>query len=78
LFNSPEATVGYRFFADKFDIFASLGGAFSQGDAMYSENNKLFFDLRTNYIADEKFFIFGGSNTHTNIFLNIQNYNFYG
>jgi len=78
LFNSPEFAAGYRFFADRFDIFATVGFAFSDGDALFSNNNKLFLDLRSNYIADEKFFIFGGSNTHTNLFLNTQNFNFYG
>ena len=78
LFNTPEIDAHYRFWADRFDIFASVGGAMSSGDALHSNNNKLFFDVRSSYIADEKFFIFGGSNTQTNIFFNTQNYNFYG
>jgi hypothetical protein len=78
LFNTPAIDAHYRFWADKFDIFASAGGSVSKGDALYSNNNKLFLDIRSNYIADEKFFIFGGSNTKTNLYLNTQNYNFYG
>ena len=78
LFTTPEVDAHYRFWADRFDIFASAGGSMTQGDAPNSDNNKLFLDIRTNYIADEKFFIFGGSNTRTNLFINTQNYNFYG
>ena len=78
LFMTPEVDAHYRFWADRFDIFASAGGSMTNGDALYSDNNKLFLDIRTNYIADEKFFIFGGSNTRTNLFINTQNYNFYG
>ena len=78
LFNTPVASAGLRFIADKFDIFATLGGSYSDGDAANSGNSKLFLDVRTSYIADEKFFIFGGSNTRTNLFVNTQNYNFYG
>ncbi len=78
LYNTPEVDAHYRFWADRFDVFASAGGSMTSGDALHSNNNKLFLDIRTNYIADEKFFIFGGSNTRTNIFLNTQNYNFYG
>ena len=78
IFNTPEVDAHYRFWADRFDIFASAGGSMTNGDALYSNNNKLFLDIRTNYIADEKFFIFGGSNTRTNLFFNTQNYNFYG
>ncbi|MCL2040000.1 MAG: hypothetical protein FWG85_06190 [Bacteroidetes bacterium] len=78
LFNTPEIDAHYRFWADRFDIFASAGGNKTDGDALNSNNNKLFLDIRTNYIADEKFFIFGGSNTRTNLFLNTQNFNFYG
>ena len=78
LFTTPEVDAHYRFWADRFDIFASAGGSMTQGDALYSDNNKLFLDIRSSYIADEKFFIFGGSNTRTNLFLNTQNYNFYG
>ena len=78
LFTTPELDAHYRFWADRFDIFASIGASMTQGDATYSDNNKLFLDIRSSYIADEKFFIFGGSNTRTNLFLNTQNYNFYG
>ena len=70
LFNTPEIDAHYRFWADRFDIFASAGGSLTGGDAIHSNNNKLFVDVRTNYIADEKFFIFGGSNTRTNLFFN--------
>lgn len=78
LFNTPELAAGYGFYLDRFDIFANAGLSYSGGDAANSENNKLFLNVRSNYIADEKFFIFGGSSTKVGLYLNSQNYNFYG
>jgi hypothetical protein len=78
LFNTPELAAGYGFYLDRFDIFANAGFSLSNGDALNSEHNKFFLDINSNYIADEKFFIFGGSSTKTGILINSQNYNFYG
>lgn len=78
LYNSPDIALGYKLFLDRFDIFASAGYASSNGSEDYADNNKLFLNIRTHYIAEDKWFIFGGSSTHTNLFLNTQNYNLYG
>ena len=78
LFNTPDIAAGYGFYLDRFDIFANVGFQLSDGDAVNSEYNKFFVDISSNYIADEKFFIFGGSSTRTGILINSQDYNFYG
>jgi len=78
LFNTPALAAGYGFYLDRFDIFANVGLQVSGGDAVNSEYNKFFVDVSSNYIADEKFFIFGGSSTRTGFLINSQDYNFYG
>ena len=78
LFNTPDIAAGYSFFLDNFDIFANAGFQMSNGDTTNSEYNKFFVDVSSNYIADEKFFIFGGSSTRTGVLFNSQSYNFYG
>jgi hypothetical protein len=78
LFYSPEITAGYRFFWNRFDFFADGGFYMSKGDADFSDNNKIFLELKSTYIAEDKWYIFGGSATKTNLFINTQNYNFYG
>ena len=78
LFNTPEFAAGYGFFLDRFDIFANAGFQISEGDAVNSEHNKFFVDINSTYIAEDKFFIFGGSSTRTGILVNMQDYNFYG
>ena len=77
LFNTPEIAAGYGFYLDRFDIFANVGFQLSEGDADNSEHNKFFVDISSTYIAEDKFFIFGGSNTRTGILINSQDYNFY-
>ncbi len=78
IFNTPEVVGGYGFEAANFDIFAQAGFNYSGGDAKNSEYNKFFLDVNSDYIADDKFFIFGGSRTRTGFVVNSQSYNFYG
>jgi hypothetical protein len=78
LFNTPEISAGYKLWLDRFDIFANAGAAFSNGDAPHSENNKLYLNIASSYVAEDKWLIFGGSHTRTDLFINTQNYNLYG
>ncbi|MDR0927373.1 MAG: hypothetical protein LBO69_06355 [Ignavibacteria bacterium] len=78
LFNTPDISAGCRLWIDRFDIAAFAGFSMSEGDAPKSDNNKIFLELKSTYVADEKYFIFGGSSTKTNFYFNTQGYNFYG
>lgn len=78
LFNTPSIEGAYQFDLANFDIYAKAGFEHSSGDAQYSDYNKFFIDINSDYIADDKFFIFGGSRTHTGLLFNTKSYNLYG
>lgn len=78
IFNTATIDAGYQFDAVGFDVFARAGFNYSGGDVLNSDYNKFYVDVNSDYIADEKFFIFGGSRTKTGFILQSQNYNLYG
>jgi len=78
VYNTPNVEAGYGFNVENFDIFTQAGFVYSGGDEKNSNYNKIYLDVNSDYIADEKFFIFGGSRTKTGFVLSTQNYNFYG
>lgn len=78
VFNTPTIDAGYQFNIFNFDTYAKIGFNSSQGDEKYSNYNKFYININSDYIADDKFFIFGGSRTRTNIVFNTKSYNLYG
>lgn len=78
MFTTPEVSAGYESSVAGYRLFANGFFDASSGDAKRSEYNKFGFSLNSDFIAPDKFWIFGGSRTRTGVFLNSQSYNLYG
>lgn len=68
---------GYGLNLDGYDLFANAGVDFGGEYVPNSQYSGLDLQLTSDYIAPQKFFIFGGSRTRTNIEFNNKNYKLY-
>jgi hypothetical protein len=68
---------GYGLNLDGYDLYGTAGVDFSGGHVSNSEYSGFDLHLTSDYIAPQKFFIFGGSRTRTNIEFNNKNYKLY-
>lgn len=77
MFFTPEITLGARQKVEGYDLYGYLNYESSSGEYKRSEYNKFSVNLFSDYIAPDKFWIFGGSRTRSSIFFNSKNYNLY-
>jgi len=76
-FLTPQLEAGYDFSLDRYKMFANAGVESSSGDETNSEYLKLFGAVNSEYLAPEKFFIFGGSKTTSKLSMSYDDYNLY-
>lgn len=77
MFFTPEVLVGARQKIAGYDLYGYFNYESSSGEYKRSEYNKLGFSLYSDYIAPDKFWIFGGSRTRSNVFFRTKSYNLY-
>ncbi|MCX8055526.1 MAG: hypothetical protein N3A67_07660 [Ignavibacteria bacterium] len=77
MFFTPEITLGARQKVEGYDLYGYLNYESSSGEYKRSEYNKFSVNLFSDYIAPDKFWIFGGSRTRSSVFFNSKNYNLY-
>lgn len=78
LFVTPELEAGYGVNLGGYELYANGGFESSGGSAKRSDYSKMFLSLYSDFIAPDKFFIFGGSRTRTNVFFNNSTFNLFG
>lgn len=77
-YTTPSLEGGYAFSFDHFTCFALGSYEQSGGHRPNAQFSKLDASIRTQYIAPEKFYIFGGSLTETQIQFQNRSYSFFG
>lgn len=77
-FATPSLEGGYAFSFDHFTCFALGSYEQSSGHLPNAQFSKLDASIRTQYIAPEKFYIFGGSLTETQLQFQNKSYSFFG
>lgn len=78
IFNTAEAEASLGFDVGGYDIYLNAGIEASDGDQKNSDYSKIYAKAFSDYIADDKFYIFGGSKTRTMIDVAAYDYNLYG
>lgn len=76
-FLTPKALAGLTFDIDKFDFFINGGFEGSDGHLDNANYTKIQANADIDYIAPEKFWLFGGSKTRTKFRFDNWNYNTY-
>lgn len=76
-YTTPAFEAGYNFNVKGYNLFANGGLEHSQGHIKNSDFTDYFIKINANYLADEKYFIFGGSKTTTNLDFSSKNYKLY-
>ncbi|MGB9772037.1 MAG: hypothetical protein ACPLX7_08715 [Candidatus Kapaibacteriota bacterium] len=76
-FFTLDLSAGYRTNFKGYDIFGFGSFNVSKGHIENANYTKLQLGLQTDYVAPEKFYIFGGSKTTTNIDFSYRNYKLY-
>ncbi len=74
---TPNAEFGYDFGIDRYNLFANAGIDASQGHIDNSGYFRTFAKINSEYIAPDKFFIFGGSKTTTKFDLGYDKFKLY-
>ncbi len=77
LFATPNLEFGYGEKIAGYELFAHAGFEASSGDVKRSNYTKFFLNGYSDFIAPEKFFIFGGSRTRTTAYIENSSYNLY-
>lgn len=76
-FITPKAMAGLNFNLDKFNFFVNGGFEGSDGHLKNANYTKIQANADIDYIAPEKFWLFGGSKTRTKFRFDNWNYNTY-
>ncbi|MFH1052673.1 MAG: hypothetical protein V1779_17265 [bacterium] len=76
-FAFANVEAGYEYDYKEYSFFANAGLDYSGEHVANSGYNKFHLNLFTDYIAPDKFFIFGGSKTRSTLKINQTNYNLY-
>ena len=76
-FSTVDIEGGFGFEANGYKFFANAGMDMSGGHVDNSEYNKIFAKATSDYIAPEKYWIFGGSRTRLTFGLGHKSYNLY-
>lgn len=74
---TPDLKAGYELKMGNYDLFLNGGFNYSNGHVDNADFTKLFLDLKSDYIAPSKFWLFGGSKTRSNLFFKIDDFNNY-
>lgn len=69
--------IGYGNEYKEYSFFGNAGFDHSNGHISNSDFNRFYINLFNDYVAADKFFIFGGSKTRTNLKFNNSNYKLY-
>ncbi len=76
-FTTGQIDAGYGTILDSYDLYAQAGFEFSDGHIKNSDYSKLNLKLTSDFIAPQKFFIFGGSRTRSQIEFKNNDYSLY-
>ncbi|MCX7880741.1 MAG: TonB-dependent receptor [Ignavibacteria bacterium] len=76
-FITGNINAGYRTFLNEHDIFGFGNLSFSNGHIENSDYIKLNLGAQADFVAPEKFYIFGGSKTTTNVDFAYRSYKIY-
>ncbi len=76
-FITPEIIGAYEIKAGDYNLFFNGGYNYSSGHTDEANFSKLFLDIKSDYIAPNKYWLFGGSKTRTNLFFKSDSYNNY-
>lgn len=76
-FITPDLKAGYELKMGNYDLFLNGGFNYSNGHIDNADFTKLFLDLKSDYIAPSKFWLFGGSKTRSNLYFKLDDYNNY-
>lgn len=77
LYATPQLDFGIGQKVKGYELYANGGIEASSGDVKRSDFMKFYLKGYSDYIAPDKFWIFGGSRTRTSVFLKSQSYNLY-
>lgn len=77
MFLTPELMIGARRKIEGYDLYGYFNYESSSGEYKRSEYRKLLLNLFSDYIAPDKFWIFGGSRTRSSLYINSNSYNLY-
>ncbi len=78
MFVTPSLEASYSGNFDEYSFFGSGSFESSNGDAKNSDYSKAGLRLITDYLAPDKYLVFGGSNTKAKIIFDTKSYNLYG
>ncbi|GAB1371092.1 hypothetical protein MASR1M45_11540 [Candidatus Kapaibacterium sp.] len=73
-FTTAQIDAGYEFDIANYGIYSQIGYEMSDGHLSNADFSKFNLKLSSDYIAPQKFFIFGGSRTRTQIDFNTNSY----
>lgn len=76
-FLSTGISAGYKFSYLGYEVFPYANFNFSNGHIDNANYTKFSIGVQTDYLAPDKFYIFGGSKTTTNVGLGFKNYKLY-
>lgn len=76
-FITPDIIGAYAIKAGDYNLYFNGGFNYSSGHTDEANFSKLFLDIKSDYIAPSKYWIFGGSKTTTNLFFKSDSYNNY-
>ncbi|MFY8162596.1 MAG: hypothetical protein ACOVNU_14770 [Candidatus Kapaibacteriota bacterium] len=76
-FITPDLKAGYEMQAGNYTLFLNSGFNYSDGHTESADFTKLFLDIKSDYLAPKKFWLFGGSKTRTNLFYKSDDYSNY-
>lgn len=77
MFLTPELLLGARHKIEGYDLYGYFNYESSSGEYKRSEYNKISLNLYSDYIAPDKFWIFGGSRTRSSVNITSSSYNLY-
>lgn len=76
-FLSANILAGYKFSYKGYEVYPYANFNFSNGHLDNANYTKFSIGVQTDYLAPEKFYIFGGSKTTTKVNLDFKNYKLY-
>lgn len=76
-FTTPNVSAGYGFDVNGYKFYATGGFEMSEGHVENADYSRFDLNVISDYVAPEKYWIFGGSKTRINFDLQNKNYNLY-
>src|SRR5574343_2034315 len=78
MFTDAKLDAGTSFEIENYNMHINGGFDLYGGHTDNAENKKIFFNLSSDYVAPQKFWLFGGSKTTTTLKIRDNAYNTYG